>query len=58
MEQIGGTVIPLSTEFAIREAVRLLRLSRMNFKSGQVEQARELLEIVLADLPPRPAKTP
>ena len=45
--------IPLSTEYAIREAVKLLRLSRRNFKSRQVEQARELLEMVLADLPER-----
>lgn len=42
-----------STEYAIREAVQLLRLSRRNFKSRQVEQARELLEMVLADLPGR-----
>lgn len=33
-------MIPLSTEYAIREAVRLLRASRRNFKSRQVEQAR------------------
>lgn len=46
-------MIPLSTEYAIREAVKLLRLSRRNFKSRQVEQARELLEMVLADLPER-----
>lgn len=50
-------MIPLSTEYAIREAVRLLRASRRNFKSRQVEQARELLEIVLRDLPERPAKS-
>jgi len=49
-------VIPLSTEYAIREAVTLLRLSRRNFKSRQVEQARELLEMVLTDLPERPRK--
>lgn len=48
--------IPFSTEFAIREAVRLLRDSRRNFKSRQVEQARQLLEMVLADLPPRVKK--
>ena len=36
-------MIPPSIEFAIREAVTLLRLSRRNFKSRQVEQARELL---------------
>ncbi len=50
-------MIPLSTEYAIREAVKLLRLSRRNFKSQQVEQARELLEIVLRELPERPAKS-
>ena len=46
-------MIPLSTEYAIREAVALLRASRRNFKSRQVEQARELLEIVLNDCPQR-----
>ena len=50
-------MIPLSTEYAIREAVKLLRLSRRNFKSHQIEQARELLEIVLKDLPERPSKS-
>lgn len=50
-------MIPLSTEYAIREAVALLRASRRNFKSHQVEQARQLLEMVLADLPERVAKT-
>lgn len=50
-------MIPLSVEFAIREAVALLRLSRRNFKSKQVEQARELLEIVLRDLPERKSVT-
>jgi hypothetical protein len=40
-------------EYAIREAVALLRLSRRNFKSRQIEQARELLEKVLEDLPER-----
>lgn len=49
-------MIPLSTEYAIREAVALLRASRRNFKSHQIEQARELLEIVLRDLPERPRK--
>lgn len=49
-------MIPLSTEYAIREAVRLLRLSRRNFKSRQVAQAVELLEMVLADLPERAPK--
>jgi len=42
--------------YAIREAVALLRASRRNFKSRQVEQARELLELILADLPARPRK--
>ena len=49
-------MLPLSAEYAIREAVRLLRASRRNFKSSQIEQARELLEIVLRDLPERPRK--
>lgn len=48
--------IPLSTEFAIREAVRLLKESGRHFKSRQVAEARRLLEIVLADLPPRVPK--
>lgn len=37
-------MLPLSTEFAIREAIKLLAASRRNFKSAQVEQARRLLE--------------
>jgi hypothetical protein len=45
-----------STEFAIREAVKLLRESDRHFKSRQVAQARRLLELVLADLPPRRPK--
>ena len=49
-------MLPLSPEYAIREAVALLRLSRRNFKSHQIEQARELLEIVLKDLPERQRK--
>ena len=53
----GSLMIPLSTEYAIREAVRLLRLSRRNFKSRQVAQAAELLELILRDLPERPAKS-
>lgn len=40
-------MLPLSTEYAIREAVRLLRASRRNFKSQQIETARILLEKVL-----------
>lgn len=50
------TELPLSTEYAIREAVALLRASRRNFKSRQVAQAAELLEMILADLPERPRK--
>lgn len=45
--------IPISTEYAIREAVKLLRASRHHFKSSQVEQARELLEKCLEGLPER-----
>lgn len=40
-------MIPPSTVFAVREAVILLRASRRNFKSRQVEQARALLEKLL-----------
>ena len=50
-------MIPLSAEYAIREAVRLLRLSRRNFKSRQVAQAAELLELILRDLPERTAQS-
>lgn len=46
-------MIPLSTEYAIREAVALLRASRKHFKSRDVAQAAKLLEMVLADLPER-----
>ena len=53
----GSRMIPLSTEYAIREAVRLLRLSRRNFKSRQVAQAAELLELILRDLPERTAQS-
>lgn len=53
----GSPMIPLSAEYAIREAVRLLRASRRNFKSHQIEQARELLEIILRDLPERTAQS-
>lgn len=49
-------MLPLSTEFAIREAVRLLRESGRHFQSRQVATARKLLELVLAELPPRPEK--
>lgn len=45
--------IPLSVEYAIREAVALLRASRRNFKSQQIERARELLEQCLVGLPER-----
>lgn len=51
--------LPLSTEFAIREAVKLLMASRKNFRSRQVERARELLEFLLREQgrlpwPPKP----
>lgn len=36
-----------STIFGIRKAIELLRLSRRNFKSKQVEQARAVLETIL-----------
>ncbi len=49
-------VLPLSPNDAIREAVKLLRLSRRNFKSRQIEQARALLEMILRDVPERPTK--
>ena len=45
-------MIPLSVEFAIREAIKLLRASRRNFRSRQVETARELLELAVKDIPP------
>lgn len=45
--------ISIHAEYAIREAVALLRASRHHFKSRQVEQARELLEKCLEDLPER-----
>lgn len=48
--------IPIHVEYAIREAVKLLRLSRRNFRSKQVAQAAELLEMVLRDLPERSRK--
>ena len=48
-----SSMLPLSTESAIREAVALLRASRRHFKSRQVETARELLEKVLEELPER-----
>ena len=47
-------MIPLSVEFAIREAVKLLRLSRRNFKSRQVTNGpprkAQLLTMTPADL--------
>lgn len=46
-------MIPAHIEFAIREAVKLLAASSRNFKSRQVAQARRLLELCLAELPPR-----
>ena len=47
-----------STIFAIREAALLLRASRRNFKSRQVEQARSLLEklLELEGIPLQPMK--
>jgi len=48
-------ILPLSVEYAIREAVALLRASRRNFKSAQVETARRLLEKCLDGLPERKA---
>lgn len=51
-------MIPPSTVFAVREAVALLRASRRNFKSRQVEQARALLEklLELEGIPLQPMK--
>lgn len=49
-------MIPLSVEYAIREAHALLRASRKHFKSRDVAQAAKLLEMVLADLPERQTK--
>lgn len=40
--------LSLSTEFAIREAIKLLADSRRHFKSCPVAEARRLLEAVLA----------
>ena len=50
-------MIPLSVEYAIREAVALLRASQKHFKSRDVAQARELLEKCLDGLPDRRAVT-
>lgn len=36
-----------STIFGIRKAIELLRLSRRNFKSRQVDEARAVLEKLL-----------
>lgn len=47
------TTIPIHVDFAIREAVKLLAASSTHFKSRQVAQARRLLELCLAELPPR-----
>jgi len=44
-------MIPVSVEFAIWEAVKLLMAYRRNFKSWQVEQARQLLELALQPYP-------
>lgn len=40
-------MISLFTEFAIRDALELLRASQAHFKSRQVAEARRLLETVL-----------
>lgn len=40
-------MLPISTESAIREAVRLLRESGRHFKSRHVAEARRLLEQAL-----------
>lgn len=40
-------MIPLSVEFGLREALKLLKASRLHFRSRQVEQARRLLETIL-----------
>lgn len=53
MHNVNPIQVPLSVEYAIREAVALLRLSRRTFKSRQIETARELLEKCLEDLPER-----
>lgn len=55
-------MLPLSTEFAIREAITLLVASRRNFKSSQIEQARRLLEKLIelqgrAEWPPTKENT-
>lgn len=43
-------MIPFPLEFAIREAVRLLRESGRHFKSRQVAEARRLIETALAEI--------
>lgn len=45
---MDSLMLSLSTEFAIREAIKLLVASRRHFHSSQVEQARKLLELELA----------
>ena len=52
----GSRMLPLSTEFAIREAVKLLIASRRHFRSSQVEQARKLLELALTSQPTYPIR--
>lgn len=44
-------MLPLPLEFAIREAVRLLRESGRHFKSRQVAEARRILESILSENP-------
>lgn len=41
--------LPPSAEHVIREAVNKLAVSRRTFKSKQVQEARELLELVLRE---------
>lgn len=51
-------MMPPTTIFGIREAIKLLGLSRRNFKSRQVEQARAVLEklLELDGIPLQPEK--
>lgn len=46
-------MLPLSVEYAIREAVALLRASQKHFTSKDVAKARALLEQCLEGLPER-----
>jgi len=51
-------MMPPTSIFGIRKAIELLRLSRRNFKSRQVEQARAVLEklLELEGIPLQPEK--